>query len=68
MLTALAWIASVAVLAPICFFAAIVLAGPHSSVLPSIIQPGVLALCWIVFLAGPVLIARWVWRRSLRAA
>jgi molybdate transport system substrate-binding protein len=62
-LTALAWLVSAAVLAPVCLFAAIILAGPHSSVLPSIIQPGVLVLCWIAFVAGPVVVARSVWRR-----
>jgi len=62
-LTGLAWLIAVAVLAPICFFGAIILAGPHSSMLPSVIQPAVLLFFWIVFLAGPVLFARWVWRR-----
>ena len=67
-LTALAWIVSAAVLAPICFFGAIILAGPHSSMLPSVIQPAVLLLFWIVFLAVPIVAARLVWRRLGRRA
>lgn len=67
-LTALAWIVSAGVLAPICFFGAIILAGPHSSMLPSIIQPAVLLFFWIVFLAAPIVVARFVWRRLGRVA
>jgi hypothetical protein len=63
-LVAAAWLLCSALLAPICFFAAVILAGPHSSVLPSIVQPVVLVLCWIVFLAVPLLVARRVWRRT----
>ena len=67
-LTALAWIVSAAVLAPICFFGAIILAGPHSSMLPSVIQPAVLVFFWIVLLAAPIMAARFVWRRLGRVA
>lgn len=62
MLTAIAWLVATAILVPVCFFAAIVLAGPHSSVLPSFIQPAVVLLAWVAVLAGPILIARVVWR------
>jgi molybdate transport system substrate-binding protein len=68
MLTGLAWIVSAAVLAPVCFFGAIILAGPHSSMLPSFMQPAVLVLFWIVFLAAPIMAARVVWRRLGRVA
>jgi hypothetical protein len=60
----LAWLMAVAVLGPVMFVVAIVLAGPHSSMLPSAIQPAVLVIGWVVFLAGPVFIARSVWRRT----
>jgi hypothetical protein len=60
----LAWIASTAVIVPIAFMLAIVLAGPHSSILPSMLQPVVAVLCWAFVLVGPVLVARAVWRRA----
>lgn len=63
-LVILAWLVSAAVLGPVMFLVAIVLAGPHSSLLPSAIQPAVLVVGWVVFLAGPVFIARSVWRRT----
>ena len=64
LLTLIAWVVATAILAPVCFFAVIVLAGPHSSMLPSVVQPGVLLLGWLVFLIVPILIARRVWRRA----
>jgi hypothetical protein len=64
----LAWLASLAVLAPICFFAVILLAGPHSSMLPGWLQSFVLLLGWLVVVVVPVWIARAVWRRTKRAA
>jgi len=64
LLTLGAWLASVALLAPACFFAVMVLAGPHSSVLPSSLQPPLLLLGWAILLVGPLLIARAVWRRA----
>ena len=63
-LTAIAWLVTAAVLAPLCFFSVILLAGPHSSMLPSLIQPAVLALGWLIFLVGPLLAARAAWRRA----
>jgi hypothetical protein len=63
-LVILAWLVAVAVLGPVIFFVAIVIAGPHSSMLPSAIQPAVLVIGWLVFLAGPVFVARSVWRRT----
>jgi hypothetical protein len=64
LLTVITWLVATAILVPLCFFAAIVLAGPHSSVLPSVIQPAVPLLAWVVVLAGPILIARVVWRHQ----
>ena len=66
LLTLLAWLVSTIVLAPVCFVVVIVLAGPHSSMLPSWIQPAVLILGWLVLLVGPLLVARAVWRRGAR--
>jgi len=57
-------IVAAAILAPVCFFVALILAGPHSSLLPSAIQPAVLVMGWIVFLGAPLLVARTVWRRA----
>ena len=62
--TLVAWLAATAILVPVCFFAAIVVAGPHSSVVPSFIQPAALLLAWVVVLGGPILVARVVWRRQ----
>ena len=59
------WAASAAVLAPILFFGAIILAGPHSSMLPSIVQPAVLGLCWLLFVIAPVWAARVAWVRAV---
>ena len=63
-LTALAYLASLAVFAPLLFFAVMILAGPHSSVLPSRLQPAVVVLGWIAWIVLPVLTARAVWRRG----
>ncbi len=52
-LVILAWLVAVAVLGPVIFFVVIVLAGPHSSMLPSAIQPAVLVIGWVVFLRAP---------------
>ena len=62
----IAWTATALVLAPICFFVAVLLAGPHSSMLPSSLQPPVLVLGWLVLLVAPILVARRVWRRTGR--
>jgi hypothetical protein len=62
-ITFVAWVGSVVLLAPVCFFVVIVLAGPHSSLLPGWLQPAVLVLGWLVLLLVPLLIARKVWSR-----
>lgn len=46
------------------FVIAIVLAGPHSSMLPSPAQPVVLLIAWAVFLVGPLIVAGSMWRRT----
>lgn len=62
----IAWSAALAVLSPIVFFVTVLLAGPHSSILPSAIQPAVWLLGWACVLIGPVLVARMAWRRTGR--
>jgi hypothetical protein len=64
LLTLTAWILSTAVLAPAVFFVVLILAGPHSAMLPGAIQPAVLFLGWATLLIGPAWIARKVWIRS----
>jgi glycerol-3-phosphate acyltransferase PlsY len=63
-LTLLVWLVSLALLAPVCFFAAISLAGPHGGVRPPSVQPLVLILGWAIVLVVPVLIARVAWRHA----
>jgi uncharacterized membrane protein len=63
LLTSLAWLVATAVLLPICFFAVIVLAGPHGGMLPRVLESPVFVACWLVLLVVPVLAARAVWRR-----
>ena len=65
--TFIAWSASALLIAPLCLFAGLLLAGPHSSMLPSFLQPVVWVFGWLVVLAAPLLAARWVWRRTGRA-
>jgi hypothetical protein len=64
LITFIAWTASFAVLAPVCFFLTVLLAGPHSSMLPSAVQPAVWVLGWVIVLAAPILVARRVWLRT----
>ena len=63
LLTGLAWTAATLVLLPVCGFAAIMLAGPHSDLLPGVLQPPAFIVCVIVLLGVPAWIARAVWRR-----
>ena len=62
----IAWSAAFAVLSPIVFFGTVLLAGPHSSMLPSAMQPAVWLLGWAAVLLGPALVARVAWRRTGR--
>jgi hypothetical protein len=56
--------AALALLSPIVFVAMVVLAGPHSSVLPPAVQPAAWLLGWAAVLLVPVLVARMAWRRT----
>ena len=63
-LTALAYVVSMAVLVPVLFFIVMVLAGPHSSMLPSMVQSAVAVLALLTSIVVPAFIARAVWRRT----
>ena len=58
------WAVTAAVLAPICFFGTILLAGPHSDILPSMLHPAVVLLALALFLVAPLAAARAVWKRT----
>jgi hypothetical protein len=62
-LTLVAWAVSTAVLVPVCFFAVLILAGPHSDLLPGFMGGPMLILGWLIFLGAPIWIARVVWKR-----
>jgi hypothetical protein len=66
---ALAWAAvagllALAVTVPAVGFVVLVLAGPHSDLLPGALQPFVLLAGWGCVLGVPVAAARWAWRRA----
>jgi hypothetical protein len=61
--TTIAYLVSLALVAVAAFFIVIVLAGPHSDVLPSWLGAFVVGLGWLTVLLLPALIAYWVWRR-----
>lgn len=63
-IAALAYLVSLAVFAPLLFFAVMILAGPHSSMLPSRLQPAVMVLGWVALTVLPVMTARTMWRRG----
>jgi hypothetical protein len=66
--TALAYLLSLVVIAAISLATVLLIAGPHSGMLPSWLEPWVLGLGWLVILFVPALIARSVWRRLGRPA
>jgi hypothetical protein len=63
LLTTLAWTAATLLLLPICAFAALMLAGPHSDLLPNALQSPAFILCIAVLIGVPAWLARAVWRR-----
>jgi hypothetical protein len=62
LLTALAYVVVLAMVAAVAFFVVILLAGPHSDLLPGALQAVVILLGWVSVLALPMLAARGVWR------
>ena len=65
--TVLAVIAVLTVAIPLILLAALVLAGPHSDVLPSWLQGAVLSVGWLITVAVAFLVGRGVWQRMNRA-
>ena len=66
LVTALAYLASLAVTAIAVFFAVIFLAGPHGGVLPSLFETPTLVVGWLIVIAVPILVGRWAWHRFPR--
>ncbi|MGE0810419.1 MAG: hypothetical protein AB7N69_07350 [Immundisolibacter sp.] len=62
LLTGLAYVATFAVVGVVAFFLVMLLAGPHSGMLPDGLKLVVILLGWISVLVLPVLAARLVWR------
>lgn len=67
LVTLLAYLATLAIVAVAAFFVVIFLAGPHAGLLPQWAEVIVLVLGWLAVLVLPVLAARKVWRRYARA-
>lgn len=63
LLTGAVFLATFAVTLPAAFVAVMVLAGPHSSMLPSFLQPAVLVLGWAAVILLPAAAAVWMWKR-----
>ena len=63
-----AWLATTAVLAPICYFAVIALAGPHGGLLPEPLHRPVLLAAWTLLLGLPAWVAHYVHQRSRKRA
>ncbi len=61
--TAVVYLLSLALVAIAIFFAVLVLAGPHSDLLPGWLGVFVLGVGWLAVLLLPALIAYRVWRR-----
>ena len=66
--TAIVYLLSLVLIAVSAFFVAIVLAGPHSDLLPGWLGAIVLGIGWLLVLLLPAWIACWVWRRPWLAA
>ena len=64
----LAWLGATILTVPILAAVVLVLAGPHSSLLPAPLQGAVLVLGWLGALVIPVAIARRVYRATQHTA
>lgn len=58
-----AYLFALAVTVPLAFFAVLILAGPHSGLLPGWLEAVVLGLGWLAVLLIPPWVAYRVWRR-----
>jgi hypothetical protein len=68
-LTGLTYLVSLLVVAALSLGTVLLVAGPHSGLLPGWLEGVVLALGWIAIFLVPMLPTRWVWRRlGARAA
>ncbi len=63
LLAGLTWLLTTLIVTPVTFFLVLLLAGPHSSLLPNWLGGPTLALGWILTLGLPMLAARYVCRR-----
>lgn len=63
LLSLVAYIITVILVAGISFVVVIVLAGPHAGLLPHWLEAAVLGLGWLAVLVIPFLVARKIWRR-----
>jgi hypothetical protein len=66
LITAVAYVGMLAVVAAIAFFVVLFLAGPHAGLLPQWAEAAVLVAGWLAVLVLPVLTARKVWLRLHR--
>ena len=63
LITAIAYLVSLVVVAAIAFFAVLFLAGPHGGVRPGYLEPVVLLLGWLAVLGLPAFAAFRVWKK-----
>lgn len=62
--TLVAYVVALGLIAAVAVVAILVLAGPHSDLLPAPLQSVVVGLGWLSVLALPIVVARRVWRRT----
>ena len=63
LITVAASLISLAVAAGLALVFVLVLAGPHSDILPSWLRPAVFVLAWMAVVAVPFIVGRSIWRR-----
>jgi len=66
LISILAAVISMPITAVLVYFAVLFLAGPHGGVLPPSLHLITLAFGWIVVVAVPLFVGRWVWQRFSR--
>ena len=62
----LVWVGFTVLLAPLCFFAVMALAGPHGGILPEFLHRPVLLAAWVLLIGLPAWIALAVRQRMHR--
>ena len=65
-ITVLTFLVSLTVTGIVVFFLVFFLAGPHGGILPSSFYTATLIFGWLLVVAIPIIVARWVWRRFSR--